>query len=161
MKKTALIAFCVFGFGTCFSQSLTPEVLPTSGDNFVGTNASLSWTLGEGVIETFNSNNLILTQGFQQSNLLITLLSKNIKADVNVSLFPNPTNDWLNIEIKDANEKKYDLQLYDIKGTLIESISLKNPVSKINIEDYKPGVYTLKLSMQGTGKTNVYKVIKN
>ena len=56
-----LLAICLSG------QSLTPEVVSSSGDYFEGANASLSWTLGELATETFDNGNNILTQGFQQT----------------------------------------------------------------------------------------------
>jgi hypothetical protein len=48
------------------SQSLSPTVIASSGGYFTGTGASLSWTLGEIVTETFSNGSYILTQGFQQ-----------------------------------------------------------------------------------------------
>jgi hypothetical protein len=63
---------CLFliPFIACFfqlpGQTLTPEVISSSGGYFDNTNASLSWTLGEPVIETLTETNAILTQGFHQ-----------------------------------------------------------------------------------------------
>jgi len=66
MKKTILFLFGSLLINIAFCQSLTPEVIVTSGDYFSETNASISWTLGEIATETFISGNTILTQGFQQ-----------------------------------------------------------------------------------------------
>ncbi len=65
--KTILIFIPFMGLAVLLSgQSLSPEVISTSGDYFENTNASLSWTLGETVTETFANGNIFLTQGFQQ-----------------------------------------------------------------------------------------------
>jgi hypothetical protein len=65
MKTLILIlSFAIVGYAN--AQSLSPTVVASSGDYFTGTNASLSWTLGEIATETFTSGNYILTQGFQQ-----------------------------------------------------------------------------------------------
>jgi hypothetical protein len=48
------------------AQSVSPQVVSPAGDYYEGTNASLSWTLGEIATETYTSGNAILTQGFQQ-----------------------------------------------------------------------------------------------
>ncbi len=48
------------------AQSVSPQVVASSGDYYQGTNASLSWTLGEIATETYSNGSIILTQGFQQ-----------------------------------------------------------------------------------------------
>ena len=66
MKK---ILFCLVIFFIPFvisAQSVSPEVISSSGDYFEGVNGSLSWTLGEIATETYTAGNIILTQGFQQ-----------------------------------------------------------------------------------------------
>ena len=65
------------------AQSVSPEVISSSGDYFEGPNASLSWTLGEIATETFTSGNIILTQGFQQP---ITVAIAGIDLDILVYL---------------------------------------------------------------------------
>jgi hypothetical protein len=66
MKKL-LIFIPLMGLGfVLFGQSLNPEVIASSGDYFENTNASLGWTLGETVTESFANGNIFLTQGFQQ-----------------------------------------------------------------------------------------------
>jgi len=61
-----------------FSQSVSPDVIATSGDHFQNTNVSVSWTLGELATETYSAGNVILIQGFQQP---ITLeLTVDLKA---------------------------------------------------------------------------------
>ena len=64
--KILLLPFFLIIFNTCFSQSNELEVIATSGDYFEEAGISLSWTLGETIIETFSNENFILTQGFQQ-----------------------------------------------------------------------------------------------
>ena len=48
------------------SNSNAQQVIASAGGYYEGNGISLSWTLGEPVIETFEGNGIILTQGFQQ-----------------------------------------------------------------------------------------------
>nr|NQU92395.1 hypothetical protein [Bacteroidota bacterium] len=60
---------CSFIAIACFAFSITSnaqQVIASAGGFYEGENISLSWTLGEPVIETFEGNGIILTQGFQQ-----------------------------------------------------------------------------------------------
>lgn len=84
MKKL-LILFTLIGLTVLiYGQSLNPEVISTSGDYFENSNASLSWTLGETVTETFENSNFFLTQGFQQP--VIGVIISGISLDLLVYL---------------------------------------------------------------------------
>ena len=66
--KTKILSVLFFAATIlCTAQSIERDVVASSGDYFEGTNASLSWTLGEIATETYTAGNIILTQGFQQS----------------------------------------------------------------------------------------------
>lgn len=47
-------------------QNIAQEVISTAGGEYQGNNVSLSYTIGEPVIETFSGGNIVLSQGFQQ-----------------------------------------------------------------------------------------------
>ena len=66
MKKLNIITIALLLSLTVAAQSLSPEVIASSGDYYENANASLSWTLGEIATETYSYGNNILTQGFQQ-----------------------------------------------------------------------------------------------
>jgi hypothetical protein len=79
MKKTFKILLMVLLPGLLAAQSLSPVVIASAGNYYQGSNASLSWTLGEVATETYTSGNVILTQGFQQPiSISITGLNLNL-----------------------------------------------------------------------------------
>jgi hypothetical protein len=65
MKKIITLLSLILSFAFAVSSS-AQQVIASAGDYFEGDNISISWTLGEPVIETFEGSNIILTQGFQQ-----------------------------------------------------------------------------------------------
>jgi len=64
--KTSKILFILFISLTFSVHIYSQEVISSAGGYYQNENISLSWTLGEPVIETFEGSGLILTQGFQQ-----------------------------------------------------------------------------------------------
>lgn len=86
----------IFLFFNGRSQSVSPEVIATAGDFFTGLTASISWTLGEPVIETYSGTAGTLTQGFQQDWQSPDGI---IEAEFNpdISIYPNPFYDQLTI----------------------------------------------------------------
>lgn len=69
-----------------------------------------------------------------------------------VALFPNPAKDYLTIE----NEKKADVLIYDMSGTLRLSHTTLTNVSTINISELPTGLYYIRLK----GENKTYKFVK-
>ena len=122
MKKY-LILICTFPFFFfAKSQSASPQVIATAGDYFVGTNMSLSWTLGELITETVTDGTYTLTQGFQQPHYNISSIEEpknnnNPLGDINI--YPNPVADQLNVSFKDMNQKHVTIALIDMNGKIL------------------------------------------
>jgi hypothetical protein len=76
-------------------------VVASSGDHFEGTNASISWTLGEIATETYSNGNIILTQGFQQS---FGIEIHGIDLDILVYLEGPYHNGSMNTTLKDEGQ---------------------------------------------------------
>ena len=79
------------------------EVVATSGDFYENSSLSLSWTLGEVAVETLVGDNIILTQGFQQSKLTVTAIDELQSPGIELTVYPNPTNRFLFIEVIGLN----------------------------------------------------------
>jgi len=78
----------------------------------------------------------------------------------NVSFFPNPVKDNLQINIKVLKEKtKYFVQLFDLNSRLIKEMILKNRQTKINLKGIANGTYIVKLISNDNVKSQ--KIIVN
>lgn len=129
-----------------------------SGDNSI----SLSWTLGELVITTVESGSgdLILTQGFQQSKMSVTAIDVNRALGVEVTIYPNPTSELVNIKFAAPldGETVIYLNAPDGKQILNEKVEYGEVLKQINMNTFPAGTYFLRV--QNGIKTNVYKIIK-
>lgn len=139
MKFLTIIALSVLPF-LGMAQSITPEVIASAGEHYDNGTTQLSWTLGEVVIDTYDNGSNILTQGFHQTQLTVTSIEENL-ADIRMNLYPNPTSEFLNIELGN-NDKDINLQLFDMSGKLIHK-------DVINAHDTK---YVLPMQSVATGK---------
>lgn len=160
MKKKLLfflgLLFCSLGY----SQSVSPEVTASAGDHFAGTNAQLSWTIGETMIETYVNGSNQLTQGFHQTNLVITAL-EDLAENFQVKIFPNPTTDVLNIEWSEISDP-LTLTLYDATGKqLLGQNTLGQTVTKtLDLTAYSAGSYLLHLSNPDGRTIKTFKILK-
>ncbi len=87
---------------------------------------------------------LVVSEGIASGIFKVDRLS------VNLSLYPNPGSDWLNIEIVGADIGSYQIQLIDIAGKVVWSQQLniieQQFVKKINLSGFQLGLYFLKLT---------------
>jgi len=73
MKTQILLIVFFASVLICPAQSIERDVVASSGDYYEGANISLSWTLGEIAIETYDNGSNILTQGFQQPGITLRI----------------------------------------------------------------------------------------
>jgi hypothetical protein len=78
--RITIFAFTIFNSLTYIvhGQTLSPKVISTSGGYATGGGNSLSFTIGETFNTTFQSGNVLLTQGQQQTYISLKLF--NLKA---------------------------------------------------------------------------------
>ncbi len=160
MKKPLLLflglLFCSLGY----SQSVSPEVTASAGEHFTGTNAQLSWTIGETMIETFENGSNQLTQGFHQTNLLVTTV-EDLAESFHVNAFPNPATDILNIEWSEITDP-LTLTLCDATGKqLLRQKTLGQTMTNtLDLTAYAAGSYLLHLSNPDGKTIKTFKILK-
>ena len=120
----------------------------TGGDYFNNSNGSLTWTCGEIITEAFSNDDVSLTQGFNQSNLILSIEEKTENIDFKISAFPNPTNDFITIK-SDAStplgNQKLNYQLFDLKGNLIKQELNGKQNQEISVKELTSGIYFIKI----------------
>lgn len=155
IKLPILIFSILCGYGNIVAQ----EVISAAGDSHKKINGSISYTIGEPVIETFTGVNTILTQGFQQTNLLITALDELPGLDYEISAFPNPAADFVKIRIDKKSIAGMQYKLYDMNGNLVQQNSLNGDETEIPFSDLSPAEYILKISDDGKEVIS-FKIVK-
>ena len=94
-----------------------------------------------------------------RSGLGINQMSLNF----DISIYPNPSTDMINVEINSESNELISYSLSDITGRLIEkgqwSLNSSNSRFTLNLSDIIKGVYFLKLSTEEGQST--FRVIKN
>lgn len=150
------LAMCSWGF----SQSISPEVTASAGDHFTGTNVQLSWTIGELMVETYDNDQIQLTQGFHQPNLIITAI-EDLEIHFQVRVFPNPTAEFINLEWTEAIDG-YVLLLIDTNGKqlLQQKVTNQGRTEVIPFTDYSTGSYFLQLSTPEGKTIKTFKILK-
>jgi hypothetical protein len=64
-----------------------------------------------------------------------------------ITIYPNPSSDFLNIDLSSANKEVQSIFLVDITGKLIQTIDVyENALLKLNLSSFASGLYYIKIS---------------
>ena len=154
MKKI-IIYFCITAI--CSLNINAQEIITSSGDYYESSNASLSWTIGESMTETFTSGTTILTQGFQQSRLTATSVFELNNLNISIKVAPNPTPDIITLYID--NYKNINYQLFDFNGKLLKQSGVLSEETEISFTHLAYAAYFLKI-MKGKQMIKSFQIIK-
>jgi hypothetical protein len=159
MNKYILFTVFLLGSFSLVAQISTPTVLANSGEFYNNTNVSLSWTLGEVSINTYNSTSAVLNQGFQQSILSIVSVSETLNPEFTCRVFPNPAKHQIHI-IHNATSKLLYLRIMDLQGKEVARYNLSQQNNQIDIQNLAEGIYLLEIANKDN-TINTYKLVKH
>lgn len=152
---------------TVFAQQLTPSVISAGGKQVATGNVFYSYTIGE-LVTPLASNNVVLTQGFEQpAEISIEEnLADTTETNFILKAYPNPTNSFVNINITSQYEiLDIKTQTFDITGKQIylssEIYRSENyGIAKLDFSNLQIGQYFVKIIINQE-KIFSYKIIKN
>lgn len=105
------------------SAELCRQVISTAGVSAERQNIHYDYTIGEPIVATLQSSANSLTQGFQQADDCTTItLSDVALPSFSVSIFPNPTADYVHVQYEGAERLASVLvHILDVSGQVIHT----------------------------------------
>lgn len=160
MKKTSLLLIVIFGYILSYGQNLKPDVITSSGGIYANSNNSISWTIGECISETFANVNNTLTQGYQQGNYDIETAIDNTENLIKINLFPNPTLNFVNLEIHLQQKLNYFYRLFDSDGQCLKNGKITSEKSGISLLGFSNSTYILNVFTSDQKLLKSFKILK-
>jgi hypothetical protein len=155
--KNIFIASFLFVLAESLSAQ---EVISSAGETQSISGCEVNWTLGEPAIETISSGSIIFTQGFHQSKLTVTAIDELLVSDLELKVYPNPTTEFVVIQINQLNNKPA-FSLYDLSGKLLQSQLISASETHVNLSEYASGTYLLKLNQNLQRPFQAFKIVKH
>ncbi len=160
MHRFLSLFFFSFFFSCVFSQTISPQVIASTGSHFTGANHQLSWTLGEPVISTLVMGNSVLTQGFHQPFNQVFTSVTSVEDVFAVQVFPNPCENILNVLF--SKPAVVELNLCDALGKQIFTQPINEmKKAEINLGFLSNGIYLLEIKNTSGQMLQLLKVFKN
>lgn len=132
-----------------------------AGNDFIGSNGNISYSVGQIVYTTVLENSGSIAQGVQQPFELNTLstIKKPLKLDI--SIYPNPTQDIVTLILPNSNTQNFYYQLFDIRGRLLKTMKIVNTETEIDMTNLEKATYLLYLKNKRSHNNQIIKIIKN
>lgn len=141
-------------------QAQAQESVATSGGNASGTNGNVSYTVGQVVYTTYTGTTGSVAQGVQQPFEIQTVLgAENFNINLQLAVYPNPTTNWLQLEVRNTDFSNLSYQLFDLNGRLIANQKIVNETSTLQMEQLPAAIYLLKV-LDNNKEVKTFKIIK-
>ncbi|MEX0811783.1 MAG: T9SS type A sorting domain-containing protein [Chitinophagales bacterium] len=130
------------------AQSIERQVISGQGASYSNGSIQLDQTVGETVITTESSNNIIITQGFHQPESDLTINVPEIERAVEMKIYPNPTSSQVFVDITKVEAESINIQLIDLSGKLLylkEGVAPLATKESIDMTPFATGTYILLL----------------
>lgn len=160
--RQLLLLLCGMGMiGSLNAQSISPEVIGSAGDQNTVGSTTVSWTIGEPLVETVATGGNEVSQGFHQPSYLLVALDNPFARHLAVEVFPNPTQERVFFEFEREDNSPIVIRLINLEGQLLEeqsSVELQDRL-EFNLSQVPNGQYFLQVRTS-SGEFNAYKVQK-
>lgn len=155
-KQNATLAFILLGLGSVFAQ----ESPVSASGTIIGSNGNISYTVGQLVYTTSIGSNGSVAQGIQQPYEIRPILgTDNFNINLQMKVYPNPTVNFLSLEINNYDIETMSYQLFDLNGRLITNNKILVDITSINLQQYPAAIYLLKV-LHNDIEIKTFKIIK-
>ena len=156
--KKVKLSVLLLGLGlTAQAQQATTA---TDG-NASGSGGTVAYSVGQIVYTTNTGTTGSVAQGVQQAyEISIVLGIEDNSINLELIAYPNPTTNFLTLNVGKAVLSTLNFQLYDISGKLIESRKIISSTETIGMENLPSATYFLKV-VNNNQEVKTFKIIKN
>ncbi|MEO7175441.1 MAG: T9SS type A sorting domain-containing protein [Saprospiraceae bacterium] len=134
--------------------------LVSSGGNGTGAGGKISFSIGQVLDQSSNSATKSISEGVQQPfEIQISTGVKLGNLPFEVSVFPNPSSSEIQILRSSDQYQSAQASFYDLSGHLLLQQEMTESTTKINLQPFPAGIYTLRISLKYYGE-QTFQVVK-
>jgi hypothetical protein len=159
-KASKLVTLLVFSLS--FLGVNAQESINAGGGNAPGSGGSVSFSIGQIFYHTFPAESGSVAEGVQQpfEIWVVTSIDNAIGISLNILAYPNPTNDFLILEVKDFDPTGLTYQLFDMSGKILNDELITDSTTKIDMSSLLPNIYFIRL-IKNQQEVKTFKILKN
>ena len=143
MKTLFTVLVSCITMSCVFAQSN----IVTGGGNAASSTGSVSYSIGQIDFQYTSSADYSVSEGVQQTYSFDTALSINdIQYDFQLSIWPNPSVDKMNLEFTTNYELPLSLTVTDVKGAVVANRSVTQGQYSFDVNTWAAGTYYINLN---------------
>jgi hypothetical protein len=156
-KLTILVSlFSIIGFS---QTAIKKSSIDSGGATTTTGTLTMVYTIGELSVNETNSGNIHISEGFIGPNILTNLGLEDYTELEGVTIYPNPTIDFVNIHFSDADN--YEISIFDYSGKQIDFIRTDTTDQQtVNMGQYSNGIYMVLVKNATKQQFKTYKIVK-
>ena len=156
MKRAFLIVATLFFTCSAFCQK---SVVATGGSATSLSGTKISYSVGQVAMGTAQTTNFSMNEGVQQPIAVSELsIEEALRLAVELNVYPNPSNNTLNIARTDEVMSKLDYQLITSEGVVVLSGVLVGQTTAVSLQNLPAAVYLLRVT--DGEQQRAYRIIK-
>jgi hypothetical protein len=160
MKTNTLIVFLAFLLSFSVNAQTSHQVLSASGGDATGSGGSVAYSVGQIVYTTHTGTTGSVAQGVEQAYEIYSVGIKETTLNISLSVFPNPTSDFLTLKVEDYNNEALNYTLLDEQGRLVFNEQITTQDTQVAMSTLARGAYFINV-LQANKKIQTFKIIKN
>ncbi|MET7000545.1 T9SS type A sorting domain-containing protein [Chitinophaga defluvii] len=143
----------LLSYGARAQLLLNRQVVASSGGSNTVNNILFEYTIGEAAVMTLSQGSMILTQGFNQPEVL-PKQPPGANPVLSYMLYPNPAATTLKIELDLLTDATVTFQLFNTAGQLVyqqyKEFGAGKVIFPIAVNRFAAGIYTVKLKVNAS-----------
>jgi hypothetical protein len=136
------------------------QVLSATGGDASGSGGTVAYSVGQIVYTTSTGTTGSVAQGVEQAYEISSVGIKETALNISLSIFPNPTNDFLTLKVEDYNNEALSYYLIDEQGKLVLNQQITNQDTQVAMSTLARGAYFINV-LKANKKIQTFKIIKN
>lgn len=159
MKQPQIVwVAAVLLFGLC-PASYAQEGATAAGGDASGSGGTVAYSVGQ-VAYTGNTGSTgSVSQGVQQAYRISSAGVGEPGIQLRVAAYPNPTTDWLVLDVENDDFQDLAYQLFDLNGKRLSGDRLTGPKTNISMLTLVPATYYVTIS-RGKTLVKTFTIIK-
>ena len=155
MKSLILFLCLLFTTSIVYSQ----EIVTTAGGEATGS-GTVSYSIGQVVYSNTTGSNGSVSQGVQQAYEIVDAIGEAVEINLELTAYPNPTNNALTLNIGNYNNQNLSYRLCDMQGKLLDSKKVINSSTEIGMQGLPASTYLLNI-VDNESLIKTFRIIKN
>ena len=136
------------------------QVLSATGGDATGSGGTVAFSVGQIVYTTSTGTTGSVAQGVEQAYEISSVGIKETALNISLSVFPNPTSDFLTLKVQDYNNEALSYNLLDEQGKLVLNEQIITQDTQVAMSTLARGAYFINV-FQENKKIQTFKIIKN